>query len=155
MPESNTPALSPEAVQKMLARMRQLGDGTLKIPPPVFDDMDCEVTRFTPGEALCIRVPVRERYQNPMGMMQGGVIAAAMDNALGPLSYLVAPPSVTTQLSITYLRPVTPETEHVEVEARFVERSGRQLLLEAVVRLPDGQTAARGQAACVIPRSSS
>lgn len=82
----------------VLARLRAKlpDDADIEIPPKVFTDMGGALIRYDDGEALTARFPVRERYQNPMQYMQGGMIVAAIDNTLGPLSYLVAPPSVTT-----------------------------------------------------------
>jgi uncharacterized protein (TIGR00369 family) len=104
------------------------------------------------GAMMRVRFPVQKRWQNPMGHMQGGAIAMAMDNAIGPLSYLAAPPSSTTQMQLTYLAPVTPEAEHVTVEARVVLVSGRQVVIDAEMTLPDGTTAALARATNVIVR---
>ena len=144
------PALDP---QKLLDAMRGGGAAGLKVPPPVFEDMQAEVRDYRPGDAerdgvgasMTTRFPVLERYQNPMGVMQGGVVAAAVDNVVGPLSYLVAPPSVTAQLAMTYLAPATPDAEYVEVTARLVSRAGRQLVFDAVVTAPDGTEIAVGR----------
>jgi len=35
--------------------------------------------------------------------MQGGMIAAAVDNTIGPLSFLVAAPNVTRRLEMKYI----------------------------------------------------
>ena len=123
----------------------------LQLPPPCYEDMEAEAVSYDEdAETLIVRMPVRERYQNPMRLMQGGFLCAAIDNTLGPLSFLVAPPSVTTQLTTQFLRPVDPSIEYIEVEGRLAERAGRQLFLEATVRLPNGKTAARAQATCQI-----
>ena len=68
----------------------------LQIPPPCLTDMQGEPVAYVEGESLAMRFPVLARYQNPIGHMQGGFIVAALDNTLGPFSYLIAPPSVTT-----------------------------------------------------------
>lgn len=125
----------------------------LQLPPPCYTEMDAEALHFDDeAQVLVVRIPVQPRYQNPLGTMQGGFVAAAIDNTLGPLSFLVAPPSVTTQLTTQYLRPITPDVEYVDVEGRVTERAGRQLFLEATVRLPDGKTAALAHATCQIQR---
>ena len=144
------PALDP---QTLLDAMKGGGAAGLKIPPPVFEDMQAEVRDYRPGDgdrdnvgaSMRVRFPVLERYQNPMGVMQGGMVAAAVDGVVGPLSYLVAPPSVTAQLAMTYLAPATPDTEYVEVTARLVSRAGRQLVFDAVVTAPDGTEIAVGR----------
>ena len=145
-------------LQPLLDRMGDLGASGLKVPPPIFEHMRAEVRDYRPGggdglgAALVVRMPTQEPFQNPMGVMQGGMIAAAIDNAVGPLSYLVAPPSATAQLAVTYLAPVTPDLAHVEVEARLVARAGRQLVFDATVTDPDGQTLAVARATQTIVR---
>ena len=82
--------------------MREAAAAGLALPPPVFTDMQTDVRDYRPGNAerdnvgavMVARFPVLERYHNPAGVVQGGVLAAAVDNVIGPLSYLVAPPSV-------------------------------------------------------------
>ena len=135
------------------------GASGLKLPPPVFDAMQTEVLDYRPGApethvgaAMRARFPTLEQHQNPMGHIQGGMIAAAVDNVIGPLSYLVAPPSATARLAVTYLAPVTPDLAHVEVEARLTHRAGRHLVFEATVTGPDGQTLAVAHATQTVVR---
>ena len=134
------------------------GVGGLALPPPAFHEMAAEPLAYQPGDAdgrgalLRVRFPVQERWENPMGHMQGGAIGMAMDNAIGPLSYLAAPPSSTTQMQLTYLAPVPPEAAHVTVEARVVLVSGRQVVIDAEMTLPDGTVAALARATNVIVR---
>ena len=122
--------------QEFVARMEKLlQSGDLKIPPPVFVEMGGEFVDFNMAKkSLTVRFPVQERYQNPMGYMQGGVIAAAVDNVIGPLSFMVAPPSVTKTLEMVYLRPILPSIDEITVVARLAEEDGRELLFEAEVR---------------------
>lgn len=151
---------SPDFMALGVKMMEAAGAAGLTLPPPVFNDMETEVRDYRPGDAerdnvgavLVARFPVLERYQNPMGLMQGGMMAAAVDNVVGPLSYLVAPPSVTTQLVMTYLAPATEGMEYVEVEARFVSRAGRQLVFDATVTAPDGRELALARASQTIVR---
>lgn len=125
--------------------------GVLKIPPPCFDEMNGEYTAFEEdGRTLIARFPVEPRYQNPLGHMQGGFLAAAIDNTLGPLSYLVAPPSVTVQLSTQFLRPVTPDTQYVTVQGRLDEMTKSYLFLSARVLDPKDRVLALAQACCQI-----
>ncbi|WP_420454517.1 PaaI family thioesterase [Rubrivirga sp.] len=147
-----------EELQGLADAMKSLGAGDLRLPPPVLEEMEAEIRDYRPaggdgvGAAMVAWFPVLERYQNPMGLMQGGMVAAAVDNVVGPLSYLVAPPSVTAQLTMTYLAPVTPDLDHVEVEARLVARSGRQLVFDATVSAPDGRALAVARSTNTIVR---
>lgn len=134
----------------VLALLRDRADEGFQIPPPVFTEMGAEVVGYDDGEALRVRFPVEPRFANPAGVMQGGMIAAAIDNTIGPLSYLVAPPSVTTQLNLSYLRPVTPRLEFFEVEARLDERTRQYLFFSARATDPRGRTLVIAQATCYV-----
>ncbi len=146
--------------QHLMEVMASQGAAGLKLPPPIFTDMETEVRDYRPGDteaggvgaSMTARFPVLERYQNPMGVMQGGMVAAAVDGVIGPLSYLVAPPSVTSQLTMTYLAPASEGTEFVEVTARLVSRAGRQLVFDATVTAPDGTEIAVARASQTIVR---
>ena len=78
--------------------------------------------------------------------MQGGLVAAAADNTLGPLSMLVAPPNVTRTLDMKFSQPVTPDLENIIVKARLQERDGRRLIFTAEVRDQSGKLLARARA---------
>lgn len=126
-----------------------LGDrlGEFRIPPPVFISMQAEVTAFDPAApALTVRFPVLEKDLNPYHAMQGGMIAAAIDNTLGPLSMLVAPPNVTRTLEVTYSKPITLDLGTFLVTARLVGREKRFLNFTAEVHTEDGQKLARAKA---------
>ena len=127
----------------------RLGDriDEFMLPPPVFEFMRGEVLDFDPDSArLKVRFPVLEDYLNPYGAMQGGLVAAAADNTLGPLSMLVAPPNVTRNLDMKFSHPVTPDLEYIIVEARLQEQDGRRLKFSAEVRDQGGQLLARARA---------
>jgi len=138
----------PDALRE---RMEAAGAAGLRLPPPVFEAMEGAFLAFDADAArLRVRFPVLERFQNPMGHLQGGAITMAVDNTIGPLSYLVAPPSATTELTTTYLRPVTAEDAAIEVEAWLVERAGRRLVFDARVTNGAGKTVALARAVCQV-----
>jgi len=117
------------------------------IPPPVFTSMQGEFVEVALDEGVLItRFPVRREYLNPYGAVQGGMVAAAVDNTLGPLSMLVAPPNVTRMLEMKYSRPVTPDIEFMTVKAKFMTQEGQFLYFRAEVRDMDGNLLARAKA---------
>jgi acyl-coenzyme A thioesterase PaaI-like protein len=117
------------------------------IPPPVFITMHGEFLAYdAEGGLLTARFPVLEKYLNPYRAMQGGVVAAAVDNTLGPLSMLVAPPNVTRRLQMKYSGPVTPDLGYITVRAKLLERKGRRLMFSAEVRDQEGTLLARARA---------
>jgi uncharacterized protein (TIGR00369 family) len=140
---TGTPSLLIEIIQK------RLGDwaDAYRIPPPVFIAMQGELLAFNSERGvLRARFPVLEKHLNPYGAMQGGMVAAAIDNTFGPLSMLVAPPNVTRRLELKYSRPVTPDLEHITVEGRLLERNGQRLKFSAEVRDQEGVLLARARA---------
>lgn len=146
LPKPTSRAMSPD----VLERLRSLAPSGLQIPPPVFTEMGAEIVGYEEGTALTVRFPFDERFTNPLGVMQGGMIGAAIDNTIGPLSFLVAPPSVTTQFNLTFLRPIKPALDHFLVEGRLTEKTRQYLFFEARVTDPEGTTLALAQATCYI-----
>lgn len=120
----------------------------LEIPPPCLLDMQGEPLEYDEGRRLSMRFPVLPRYRNPLGFMQGGFIVAALDNTLGPFSYLIAPPSVTAQLNVSYLRPVPPTETAIVCTAWLTARTGKTLYLSAEAVGSDGKQAAICQSVC-------
>jgi len=115
------------------------------IPPPCLVDMQGEFLDYEDGVRLRMRFPVLARYRNPLGNMQGGFVVAALDNTIGPFSFLVAPPSVTASLDTQYLRPVTGAETHVTCEAWLVERTRSTLHIHARALNGEGKAVALAQ----------
>ena len=139
-------SLSLEIIEILRGRM---GDRVHEyaFPPPVFVDMQGQFLELDlEAGLLAAQFPVLERYLNPYGTMQGGVVAAAVDNTLGPLSVLVAPPNVTRRLEMKYSRPATLEMGHIVVQARLLDRRDHWLYFEADVRSPEGLRLVRAKA---------
>jgi acyl-coenzyme A thioesterase PaaI-like protein len=118
-----------------------------QFPPPVFAALEGSFQELDLDRGyLRTRFPVLDRFLNPFGAFQGGMIAAAVDNTLGPLSFLVAPPNVTRELGLTYSHPVRPEMGYFDVSANFIRRDGRWLYFNAEVRAPDQKRLVRARA---------
>ena len=116
------------------------------LPPPAFEVMHGEFLTLDPEAGLITtRFPVLAKFQNPFGAMQGGFVAAAVDNTIGPLSMVVAPPNVTRRLEMKFGRPITIDLQHIRVEGKFLEREGRNLTFSAEVRDRKGRLLARGR----------
>ena len=119
----------------------------LQIPPPVLEVTNGEVVHFDAEKGcLEIRFPVRREHLNPYGSVQGGMIATAVDNTIGPLSMLVAPPNYTRHLALKYRRPIVPSMEFFIIRAHLMERQERQLTFEARVFDPQQRELVRATA---------
>jgi uncharacterized protein (TIGR00369 family) len=86
---------------------------------------------------------------NPLGFMQGGILVAAMDNAIAPLSYMLAPPNITKEINASFKRPVTQSDRYIDVYASMIEKSSTHIVLQADVRNEKGKLVAKGIAQCV------
>jgi len=145
--QNNLPNDLPDEIYTTL--QKRLGDRmqSYRFPPPVFLAMQGEFVHFDPQQArLTTRFPILEQYLNPYGAMQGGMIAAAVDNSLGPLSVLVAPPNVTRHLVMTYSHPIVMEMKTISVTSTLLQREGRWLSFSADVHDPTGIRLARAKA---------
>lgn len=76
-----------------------------------------------------------ERHQGGPGIVHGGLVSAALDEAAGLLATWYAFPTVTARLFVRYRRPVPINTELL-LAAQLVDVHGRRLHVEA--RLTDG-----------------
>ena len=136
-------------IDAALSKVLMTGGGgdRLLMPPPVFVTMQGEFIGFDrANKILKARFPVLTEQLNPYGSMQGGMIAAAIDNTLGPLSMLVAPPNFTRRLEIKYRRPITPGLKYITVIGKFIEQKKRQLFFRASVVDDEGNELASGKA---------
>jgi uncharacterized protein (TIGR00369 family) len=134
-----------------LLKKRLKVHAALDMPPSCMLAMEMEYIDFNDNDKqLIAKCPIKKDYLNPMKMMQGGFIIAAIDNVLGPLSYLVAPPSVTTQLNCNYLRPVTKDEPYIIINARVISQTKRQLFLQADVLSHDKKLLVSASAATLI-----
>lgn len=124
----------PENVRRIFEkRIAGMKDKVL-VPPPVFEAMQGEFLTFNEEDGILEnRFPVLKEQLNPYGTMQGGIIAAAVDNTIGPLSMLVASPNFTRHMELKYRRTILPEVEFVYVTGKLIEQKGRQLFFTASV----------------------
>jgi uncharacterized protein (TIGR00369 family) len=119
----------------------------LVLPSPISFVLGVELLEFDESvPSLRCQYPVNDDHRNPYGYLQGGILAALMDNTIGILGLLVAPPSVTTQFNISYIRPVTPQETVVQVRAMVTERTRRMLFFHAKALNTAGKTLSMAQA---------
>jgi acyl-coenzyme A thioesterase PaaI-like protein len=90
---------------------------------------------------------VTEHHQGAPGLAHGGVLAAAFDEALGSLNWLLRTPAVTARLETDFVRPV-PVDSTLHIHAEVVGVAGRKIYTRAQGRLgaPDGPLAVTASA---------
>jgi acyl-coenzyme A thioesterase PaaI-like protein len=115
------------------------GFDKVEIPPPVFISMGAEFVSIDPEQgSLEVKFPVPENSLNPFGSMQGGMIAAAVDNAIGPLSMIAGPVNFTRNMELKFRKQVRKTYEYITVKAKLTEKKNRRLFFSAEVYSPEG-----------------
>lgn len=101
------------------------------------------------GEGLTIdgTLTVTEHHQGAPGLAHGGLLSAAMDEALGSLNWLLGDPAVTGRLECEFLKPV-PVGSVLHVHAEILGQERRKVFTAAAARLngPDGPVAVDARA---------
>jgi acyl-coenzyme A thioesterase PaaI-like protein len=131
VPERHPDAPAPgQPVPSHYARCFACGDDTAGLQMDV---------RAGEGLSVSAEFTVSERHQGAPGLAHGGLLAAAFDEALGSLQWLLQVPSVTGRLETDFIRPV-PVGSTVLIRAWIVGRAGRKIWSAAEGRLggPDG-----------------
>ena len=124
-----------------------------EIPPPAAaTKLGMRLTSFAAGEAV-VTLDADATHANPMGTVQGGILAAIADAAMGwaYMTTLAEGESYTTlELKTNFLRPV--RAGRLEARAR-VRNAGRTVgLVECDVLADGGKVAAYAVSTCMILR---
>ena len=144
--------MSVEQIHEELNRLvTDLGD-VVQCPPECFTFMRGTYVAYESRETLTVSFPVLTEYRNPVRAMQGGFIAAAIDNTMGPLSYLATRNSCSTlDLHVQYLRSVLAG-DVLNVTARVTSRGRQTLTLEAEAHDGRGKLIAKASSTMLILR---
>jgi uncharacterized protein (TIGR00369 family) len=114
--------------------------------PPAATLLGWQPLSLEPGRVR-VEYIAREEWYNPQGSVQGGFIAAMLDDAMGPAAFASLEPgqfAPTLDLHVRYFRPVYAGT--VTAEGRVVHRTKRVLFLEGRLFDKDGELAASATA---------
>lgn len=123
--------------------MRAIRDKTLP-PPPMARLIGFECVVAEPGEIVMELTP-EESLENTMSMLHGGTAAAMLDTAMGAAAHTALPANkatVTLDLKITWLRPLTLASGPVRATGRVLNLGGRTAYVEGEVRDGGGRLAA-------------
>lgn len=99
------------------------------------------------GVSITAEFTVRPAHQGAPGLAHGGVLATALDESLGALSWLLRVVAVTGKLETDFVRPV-PVGSVLFLAAEVTAVSGRKIFCSATGRLggPGGPVALRADA---------
>ena len=121
--------------------------------PPAASLLGWEALEIEPGRVR-VRYAADERFFNPHGSVQGGFLAAMLDDAMGPAGLTLLGPgefAPTIEMKVAFLRPARTGT--LIAEGRALHRTRRVLFLEGALRTEDGQLIATATStACILHR---
>jgi uncharacterized protein (TIGR00369 family) len=118
---------------QLLETLRELFSGGLpvSIPPKIFDELGLRLTKYDAGKVLVVSAPASEKFCNPMGSYQGGVLGAVFDAAFGTMAFLIAErPCTTAQMEMQFMRPLPADGRTFTVEVRLRALRNSMLFLE-------------------------
>jgi uncharacterized protein (TIGR00369 family) len=119
--------------------------------PPVAKLLGWEALDLQPGYAK-VRFVARPEFCNPTGAIQGGLLAAMLDDTMGPAGFTTLEAgqfAPTLELKMNFLRPAAPGI--LIGEGRLVHRTKRVLFLEGTLATEDGEVLATATATATLP----
>lgn len=116
--------------------------------PPSSRTLGWHLLEVRPEEGFVrIRFQAHEGFVNPLGTVQGGFLAAMLDDTMGPALYSMLEPgegAPTLELKVNFLRPARPGA--IVGEGRVVHRAGSTAFLEGKLLDESGTLLATGTA---------
>ena len=101
----------------------------VKVPPPCFIASGAKIISHEPNRSLIVSFRVREDQTNPVGSLQGGILASFFDDTFGPLAFrTMRKPCVSIDMTVNFIRQAR-QGEAVVVRAEFKSRSRTLLQL--------------------------
>ncbi len=127
--------------------LREVADGRGSMPmPPCSALLGWEPLSLEPGRVL-VRFMAREEFCNPQGTVQGGFLAAMLDDTLGPALFTLldeGQAAPTLEMKVTFLRPARPGP--LVAEGRVVHRTRGIAFLEGTLMREDSEVIATATA---------
>ena len=125
--------------------MSAVAEGVVEIPPAAAL-LGWKALELEPGHVR-VRYTARPEFGNPQGAIQGGFLAAMLDDAMGPaLVTLLAADQFapTIEIKVNFIRPARPGP--IVAEGRVVHRTRSFAFLEGTLSTEDGDLIATGTA---------
>ena len=131
--------------------LRAVSEGTLESPPAAVL-LGWRAVSLEPGHVR-VRYTAKPEFANPQGAIQGGFLAAMLDDAMGPALFTTlgaedfAP---TIEMKVSFLRGARPGP--LIAEGRVVHQTKSLAFLEGTLATEDGELVATATAtARIIP----
>ena len=128
-----------------LALLRAVRDGKEPLPPAA-ELLGWKALSLEPGHVR-VQYTAREEFYNPMGNVQGGFLAAMLDDAMGPAAFTLLEEgqfAPTLEIKVNFLRPAKAET--LIAEGRVVHMARTVVFVEGTLATEDGSLIATATA---------
>jgi uncharacterized protein (TIGR00369 family) len=120
--------------------------------PPAAELLGWEALSIEPGRVR-VRYTAREAFYNPMGTVQGGFLAAMLDDAMGPALFTLLEEgqhAPTLDMKVSFIRPARAGT--LIAEGRVMHKGRNIAFVEGDLRTEDGELVATSTATLRIGR---
>ncbi|HEV2757330.1 MAG TPA: PaaI family thioesterase [Actinomycetota bacterium] len=120
--------------------------------PPISHLMGMIPTLMEDGRST-FEMPASRWFVNPTGYIQGGVLAVLADGPLGCAVHTALPPATpytTSELSMTFIRPVTEESGMLTAAGRLIHGGKSMALSEVSVTDGSDRLVAHGTSRCFV-----
>jgi len=127
----------------VLDSRRGIRDGNLP-PPPIARLIGFQYIGAEPGE-IVIEIQPEQSLENTSGALHGAVAAAMLDTAMSAAAGMLLPAdkrTITLDLTISYLKPLTIESGPIRAIGRVVDLAERTAYATAEIRDGAGSLAA-------------
>jgi uncharacterized protein (TIGR00369 family) len=127
--------------------MQAIRDGRLP-PPPLAKLIGFRIGLVEPGR-IVMELEAREDLENTIGLLHGATAAALLDTAMGcaiSTRLEAGQGSVTLDLKLTYLRPLSVRSGTIAAEGRLIKLGRQNSYTEGFVRDGKGELAVHATA---------
>jgi uncharacterized protein (TIGR00369 family) len=132
--------------KEWLKKLERFPAQNMTLPPPTLAELQLEYLDIVPGQKMTAKVPFQKRFTNPVGVFQGGILSACVDEVFGPLSYLTAQgPTMTLSMNTTYLGSFKEEFGHCIIYAQVLKKTKNFIFMRADVKSPGDELIAHAE----------
>lgn len=129
-----------------LKRLKAFPAGNLTLPPPTLGELQLEYLDIQPGVKMKAKVPFQKRFTNPVGVFQGGMLSACVDEVFGPLSYMTAGgATMTLSMNMSYLGAFKEASGYCTIEATVLKKTKNFIFMRADITSPEGELIAHAE----------
>ncbi len=126
--------------------------------PPAAELLGWRLLEIDPDHGtIRVEFQARREFLNPLGTVQGGFLAAMLDDTMGPALVATLEPdqfAPTVELKINFTRPIVREVGPLRCEAKAIHLGSRTATAEGRIVDRAGKLYAHGTTTCIVSHPS-